>query len=105
MSISTRQARALGWTRVDGGKGKIGSRWGHNEGWRLEHCNHPTALYPWSLYAPDGQMVCMGATLDPPDHRLGHAWATLEGAMVYVAEMLCGLRALPGVRLRKEATP
>jgi len=45
------------WRRVDGGEGKIGSRYTHPSGYFIEHCGHPTALWPYALYAPDGEMV------------------------------------------------
>lgn len=40
-----------GWTRS--GAGKCDAQWRHNaSGWFVEHCGHPTALYPLSLTDP-----------------------------------------------------
>lgn len=33
-------------------RGKF-SRWRHSSGWQVIHCGHPTAVWPFSLSAPD----------------------------------------------------
>lgn len=57
------------WRRTDDGVGKMGSRYAHPKGYTIEHCGHPTALWPYALYGPDGQMI-----LAPN----GRAWQKLE---------------------------
>ncbi len=71
-----------GWERVDRAPGKIGARFVHRDGWCVEHCGHPTALWPWALYGPDGYMV-----LAPN----GRAWRTLADVAAYVARQVGGL--------------
>lgn len=29
--------------------------WRHWSGWIVQHCGHPTALYPWYIETPSGQ--------------------------------------------------
>lgn len=74
--FSPQRAAALGWECVYRGLGKF-TKWEHRAGWRLEHCGHPTALWPWALYDPRGEMI-----LQPS----GRAWNTLPDAMQYVKE-------------------
>ncbi len=35
-------------------------------GWVIQHCGHPTALYPYLLFHPDGRVVTLGEVV-PPD--------------------------------------
>lgn len=69
---------------------KCNARWVHRSGWRLEHCGHPTALYPWALYRPDGALVLEGA--GGPLRRIdyGAAWSHLEAPMRLVVEVEAG---------------
>jgi hypothetical protein len=69
------------WQRVDGGVGKIGARYTHPSGYWIEHCGHPTALWPYALYGPDGRMV-----LAPN----GRAWQKLIYAALEVRRRLGG---------------
>jgi hypothetical protein len=41
-----------GWTRVDARiwGGREGALWQHVSGWHVEHCGHPTALWPYYLW-------------------------------------------------------
>ena len=83
---------ALGWTRVDPRPwGKCQARWGHTSGWRLHHCGHPTANYPWALFAPSGAMILTGAR-HHGDASLGRAWPDLRSAAAFVSEVLAGTR-------------
>ncbi len=86
--MSHKRAADLGWTRVDARPwSKLKARWSHWSGWSIEHCGHPTALYPWALYDAKGDMVRTGAKLaTPPNPALGRAWPDLEMAMAFVAE-------------------
>lgn len=46
------------WRRTDDGShGKTSAVYEHPAGYRIEHCGHPTALWPYALYGPDGQMI------------------------------------------------
>jgi hypothetical protein len=95
-AISHAEARRRGWERMDPRPwGKLEARWQHTRGWRLDHCGHPTALWPWCLYAPDGAMYFTGARAGQPE--LGLAWGSLRDAMDYVDEHLrrAGLVAQP----------
>lgn len=83
--LSPTAMRAAGWTRTDGGKGKIGARWLHDTGWRLEHCGHPTAHFPWALFAPGGGMVCTGAAGEARNATFGRAWPNLRMPIAFVA--------------------
>jgi hypothetical protein len=31
--------------------------WRHSSGWSVEHCGHPTALWPYLLISPEGKPV------------------------------------------------
>jgi hypothetical protein len=74
---------AAGWTRTGGAPGdKSGAEWTHRAGWRLRHCGHPTAVTPWALFAPSGEMHCTGARAGNP--KLGTAWPDLRSAVEYV---------------------
>lgn len=73
------------WTRIDERPWtKTNARWLHRDGWRLEHCGHPTALTPWLLTSPDGLVILTGAHHSgDPSH--GTAWPNLRQAFDYVA--------------------
>jgi len=80
------EARRRGWERVDPRPWtKLAARWRCVSGWWLEHCGHPTANWPWALYAPDGRMHLTGGLQGKPD--CGRAWPTLREAMDYVAQV------------------
>lgn len=82
--MSAQEMVRRGWTRHDlatypGEKpSKLTAVWKHRDGWVLQHCGHPTALWPWALYPPGEsvQLVCMGN---------GHAWPDLITAADFVA--------------------
>lgn len=75
-----------GWTRVDPRPwGKLRAQWEHRAGWRLEHCGHPTALHPWALYDPSGEMHCTGGAGPAKNPAFGTAWNSLDDAGRYVA--------------------
>jgi hypothetical protein len=101
---SPKQSAAAGWTRTDPRPWtKLRARWQHVSGWRLEHCGHPTALRPWALYDPTGDMVLTGAVHGP---GLGTAWPNLATAMAYVA--IAGAKAptkAPTKALNRSTTP
>jgi hypothetical protein len=68
------------WRRVDGdpSKSKLTAEWESRTGWTMQHCGHPTALYPWQLWDPAGN-----------EHREqnGHTWRRLRDAFAYVAHL------------------
>jgi hypothetical protein len=67
------------WRRIDNGAhGKCGARYVHPSGYWIEHCGHPTALWPYALY-DHGRMV-----LAPN----GRAWPNLNAAAAEVARRL-----------------
>lgn len=75
---------ALGWVRVDPEPWRgLRAHWQHTDGWALVHCGHPTALWPWALYDPQGRMHCTGF---PVSGRpvFGTAWPALLDAAEYV---------------------
>lgn len=69
------------WRRSDGGTGTCGSRYQHPKGYFIEHCGHPTALWPYALYGPDGYII-----LAPN----GRAWQKLAFAAAEVQRRLEG---------------
>jgi hypothetical protein len=90
-AVSHKQAARLGWQRVDNrAAGKVGAEWRHRDGWRLEHCGHPTALWPWLLVSPAGDVHCTGGAYHD-DPTVGFAWPTLAEAMTYVRRVEAGL--------------
>lgn len=41
-------------------RSKINAEWLHEaSGWRVRHCGHPTALWPYYLIPPDGMLSVM----------------------------------------------
>jgi len=89
--MTYRRALELGWRRTDPRPWrKTSARWKHLDGSRLEHCGHPTALWPWAFYDATGRMVRSGALregeLDKEGGRInrythGTAWPDLQTAM------------------------
>jgi len=83
--LSPSAMRSAGWPRTHAGRhGKIGKRWLHACGWRLEHCGHPAAHYPWALIAPAGALVCTGAAGPARNPVFGTAWPSLRAAVEFV---------------------
>jgi hypothetical protein len=52
-----RTALPAPWRRVDDGTRKTSARYQHPRGYLIEHCGHPTALWPYALYGPDGHLI------------------------------------------------
>jgi hypothetical protein len=67
------------WIRTDGGTSKTSAVYRHESGYWIEHCGHPTALWPYALYGPDGYMI-----LAPN----GRAWRDLHSAAAEVQRRL-----------------
>lgn len=74
--ISRKELRAAGWAPAAGYR-----TYRHTAGWFIEHCGHPTALWPYMLYDP------AGAPILAPN---GYAWPTIAAAVDYVASSATG---------------
>ena len=50
---------AFPWDRIPGpGDSVCGAQWIHRaSGWRVYHCGHPTALWPYAILRADGSPV------------------------------------------------
>lgn len=49
--------RRPSWIRLSAPGPKTRQKWLHEpSGWRIEHCGHPTAIWPYLVFAPDGQL-------------------------------------------------
>lgn len=81
--ISPKQLAALGWVRLNPCAPVLLARFEHRDGWRLEHCGHPTANYPWALYSPAGDLTLTGAITGR--NQEGRAWPCIAWAVDYVA--------------------
>jgi len=87
--ISAKQLAARGWTRTDPRPWrKTTARLSHPSGWRLEHCGHPTAHWPWALYSPEGELVLRGVAGIYREPVFGTAFADLEEATAAVEKIL-----------------
>lgn len=66
--------RIPGWTRLSvDTRVTCYGRWRHDSsGWRVEHCGHPTANWPYLILRPDG---------DPIVAPNAHGFRTLKLAM------------------------
>lgn len=85
-AISHKWASERGWERVDPRPWrKTSALWRHRDGWRLEHCGHPTALYPWALYDAKGRMHLTGINFAKRNPTFGVAWSNPRDPMTYVA--------------------
>jgi hypothetical protein len=49
-----------GWRKIqDGNYGGCGAVWEHHTGWKVIHCGHPTANYPYYGESPDGKEIML----------------------------------------------
>lgn len=72
----------VGWTRNDA-RSKTAAVYTHTSGWRVVHCGHPTALWPYYLLSPEGlELVASN----------GHGFRLLVDAQVAVERFLNGER-------------
>lgn len=72
-----------GWVAT--GK-SINRKFHHESGWLITHCGHPTALWPWAVYGPAGQLCLSGVTC-----RDGHAFRYAQDAIDHVELHLEGI--------------
>jgi hypothetical protein len=77
--ISPKELKSLGWE-------PSGQRrcYQHKAGWTLEHCGHPTALYPYLLRDAAGNVYLTGAAVSGRAD-FGTAWPTVASAVDFVA--------------------
>lgn len=48
--------KRAGWVRLSAPGDKLGACWHHpSSGWLIKHCGHPTANFPYEVFAPDGR--------------------------------------------------
>ncbi len=59
----------------------------HRDGWRIEHCGRPTALWPYLLIDPNEEIVLAGAAGPWRNPTYGAAWSTVQKAVDYVANI------------------
>lgn len=100
-----KQQKELEWTICPrtGHPGVYGRDYVHRAGWRIEHCGHPTALWPYLLLDPDGGIVLMGAAGPMRNPVYGTAWRTIRQAMDYVAAT--GLTRREFLKICRWSTP
>jgi hypothetical protein len=80
-----------GWEQLERGCGGV---WRHvSSGWRVYHCGHPTALFPYYGEAPDGgDMLLPGGVWRPGGPKPnGYAFRLLAGAQQAVEEHVARL--------------
>jgi hypothetical protein len=89
--ISPKELKALGWERVRRSDAPhlFGRDFTHRDGWRITHCGHPTALWPYILEDPAGRMILTGAEISGRADY-GVAWPTVASAVDYVRGRLDG---------------
>ena len=49
--------KRLGWSKLTPDHSGKFAEWKHESGWHLQHCGHPTALFPWQAFDPDGVIL------------------------------------------------
>jgi hypothetical protein len=69
------------WRRIDKAPGKLWACYAGPSGYRIEHCGHPTANWPWALYSPKGELLV---------GRNGMAFRLLADAAAEVDRILAG---------------
>jgi hypothetical protein len=79
--ISPKELRLRGWSPEPKSRYRC---YRHEAGWRIEHCGHPTALWPYLLIDPDGRIYLTGAAVSG-NRAYGTAWPTIAAAVDYVA--------------------
>jgi len=82
--ISPKELKSHGWTMAPKHPYAAGRNYAHKDGWKITHCGHPTALWPYILEDPAGNMILTGAAFGNPRH-FGTAWPTVASAVDYVA--------------------
>ena len=85
--ITPKELRENGWERMPKPKHHFGASFKHRDGWKITHCGHPTAIWPYVLENPAGRMILTGIVgpLKRPDY--GVAWPSIASAVDYVASL------------------
>ena len=86
-ALSPKELALAGWRAAPRVAGQYGRNYVHSSGWRIEHCGHPTALWPYLLIDPEGELVLMGAMGPLRNPTYGTAWSTVRKAVEYVANV------------------
>lgn len=77
-----------GWTRL-GTEGKLGAVYVHEaSGWRIRHCGHPTANWPY--YGEHPTAIPAGAMLTSGGVGLGYAFRKVIEAQLVVEHLHAG---------------
>ncbi len=87
INLSPKQLQAAGWRVLPRVSGHFGRDYEHAAGWRIEHCGHPTALWPYLLLDPAGEIILMGAAGEWRNPTYGTAWVTVRRAVEFVADV------------------
>lgn len=85
-TISPKELKARGWERNSRPAAGVfcDRNYTHKDGWKIEHCGHPTANWPYLLIDPAGRWILTGAAFgNSPE--FGTAWPTVASAVEYVA--------------------
>ena len=83
------------WVRIPGALGtKRGAEWVHRSGWRVKHCGHPTALFPYYGIRPGGDERFKDELLLSGGWGQGRGFMRLADAKAAVLEQIA-LRRLP----------
>ena len=85
-NLTPAQLAAAGWRPLPR-SGLYGRDYEHASGWRIEHCGHPTALWPYLLLDPAGEIVLIGAGGPWRNPTFGTAWSTVSQAVEYVTQI------------------
>ncbi len=73
------------WTRLPGVGGKCGATFLHKSGWRVRHCGHPTAIWPYYGIPPNSTDASDRCTiLLTGGFGLGTGFTTLKEAQAAV---------------------
>lgn len=77
-----------GWHRLSAPGDKCGATWEHESGWRIMHCGHPTAIWPY--FALEPATVARGEFLPAVVSDDGRGFIDLEHAMTIIELHLWG---------------
>lgn len=83
--ISPKEMLSLGWVTNPKPEGHFGRSYTHKDGWKISHCGHPTAIWPYLLEDPDGRIILTGAAGPLKRADYGVAWPTVAAAVDFVA--------------------
>jgi hypothetical protein len=87
--ISPEELRSYGWKADPKPPAHVfGRSYQHIAGWKISHCGHPTALWPYILQDPSGKMILTGAAGPLRRADYGVAWPSVAAAVDYVASLM-----------------